>query len=66
MKDHNEFTCTFLDGTRDWIDPVVDFTEDEDRVVIHNGFYSYTFEKSKMKNWTVRPYSTETTYDVVE
>lgn len=60
-----EFVVEFNDGSRDWIDPVVDVQETEETIIVSNGFFEYTFDKSFIKKWTVRPYSPETTFDEI-
>ena len=58
---HNEFVVEFKDGSRDWVDPVIDITEDDDWIYVDNG-YKYHYEKASIRQWIVRPYSEETTY----
>lgn len=61
---HNEFVVEFKDGGRDWVDPVIDVTEDDEWIYVDNG-HKYQYEKNLIVSWTVRPYSVETTYDVI-
>jgi len=66
---HLEFVVEFKDGSRDWLDPVDHdgVTEDDTNIVVehHNG-YVYTYEKSKIDRWTIRPYDPDTTYMTIE
>jgi hypothetical protein len=41
---------TFIDGTNDWVDPVVDVKETDRDITIYNGHYEYTYEKEGVKN----------------
>ena len=61
---HNEFVVEFKDGSRDWVDPVIDVTEDDEWIYICNG-HNYQYEKKLIAKWIVRPYSAETTYDAI-
>lgn len=61
---HNEFVVEFKDGSRDWVDPVIDITEDDEWIYVDNG-HKYQYEKELIENWAVRPYSVKTTYDVI-
>jgi len=63
--EHNEFVVEFKDGTRDWVDPVIDVSEDDNTIYVDNG-HVYEYPKSKVDKWIVRPYSPETTYDRIE
>lgn len=61
---HNEFVVEFKDGTRDWVDPVESFREDTHLLYITNFTGNvYEFNKVDVKDWLIRPYDTETTYD---
>lgn len=60
-----EFVVEMSDGTYDWIDPVICFEETEDQLIVNNGSFIYAYDKSKVKQWTVREYSPETTYDKI-
>lgn len=62
---HNEFVVEFKDGTRDWVDPVINVSEDDTTIYVDNG-YVYEYPKSKVDKWIVRPYSDETTYDRID
>ena len=66
MMEHNEFVVEFKDGTRDWIDPVdnIDETADTVKVYASTG-YEYSFAKSLISKFTVRPYNKDTTYDPI-
>jgi hypothetical protein len=61
---HNEFVVELKDGSRDWVDPVIDVTEDDEWIYVDNG-HEYQYEKKLIAKWTVRPYGAETTYDVI-
>ena len=63
---HNEFTCKFKNGKRDWVDPVVDVEETDTHVNVYNGAFWYTFDKDDMELWCVRPYHENTTLDPVD
>lgn len=65
MIEHNEFVVEFKDNTRDWVDPVIDIQEDECFIHLNNG-RNYTFDKSLISKWVVRPYHTDTTYNSIE
>jgi hypothetical protein len=61
---HNEFVVEFKDGSRDWIDPVIDVNEDDAYIHVSNG-HDYRYEKELIARWIVRPYSADTTYDSI-
>lgn len=61
---HNEFVVEFKDGSRDWVDPVIDVTEDVDWIYVDNG-HKYQYRKTLIDKWVVRPYSAETTYTAI-
>ena len=65
MNDHNEFVIEFTDGSRDWIDPVYDTWEENEKIYVNNGACTYEYEKSNIKKYLVRPYSDKTTYDAI-
>lgn len=60
-----EFVVEFNEGSRDWIDPVVDIQETEDHIIVDNGMYDYKYDKAVIAKWQVRPYSPETTYEEI-
>ena len=39
-------------GRLDAIDPVVEFAETEDEIVIHNGAYEYRYDKDEVEEWS--------------
>lgn len=41
-----------MDGSSDWIDPVVEFTETEDEIVIYNGYHEYRYDKDDVEEWS--------------
>lgn len=61
---HNEFVVEFKDGSRDWVDPVIDVTEDDEWTYVDNG-QKYQYEKELIAKWIVRPYNADTTYDAI-
>lgn len=61
-----EFVVEFKDGSRDWVDPVLDVQETEDQIIVNNGMYDYKYDKLAITKWQVRDYSPETTYDEVK
>ena len=61
---YNEFVVEFKDGSRDWVDPVIDVTEDDEWIYVDNG-HKYQYEKKLINKWAVRPYSADTTYDAI-
>lgn len=61
-----EFAVEFNDGSRDWIDPVVDVKETDTQIIVNNGYYDYKYDKDVIKKWIVRPYSPETTFDEIK
>lgn len=63
--EHNEFVVEFKNGSRDWIDPVIDISEDETTIYVDNGYCEYEFLKKDIDKWAVRPYTPETTYDPI-
>ena len=40
-----------MDGSCHWIDPVIEFTETEDEIVIHNGAHEYRYDKVAVEEW---------------
>ena len=61
---HNEFVVEFKDGTRDWVDPVESVREDYHMIYVTIGTnYIYEFYKADVKDWILRPYGPETTYE---
>lgn len=64
---HNEFMVEFKDGTRDWVDPVESIRQDDNMIYVtgSNG-YIYEFSKVDVKDWVLRPYDPETTYNWIE
>lgn len=66
--EHNEFVVEFKDGTRDWVDPVDedDVNVKEEVIEVTNSFnITCTYERNRIKQWVVRPYSEGTTYDPI-
>ncbi len=41
----SQFVCFKKGKEEDWIDPVVDFTETDEEIIIDNGYYIYKFIK---------------------
>jgi len=70
--EHLEFVVEFHDGSMDWVDPVeredVVETPEEIRVTVGFGTIShcYTYNRSDVAAWTIRPYSPETTYNPID
>ena len=64
---HNEFVVEFKDGTRDWVDPVESFREDTHLLYITTTPGNvYEFNKVDVKDWLIRPYDSETTYEWID
>lgn len=62
---HKEFVVEFTNGKRDWVDPVVSVAETEMEIFVHNGIFQYVYEKASIKRWTVRAYSSDTTFQSI-
>ena len=62
---HDEFVIQFQDGSRDWVDPVYTVTVTETEIRVSNGIHTYTYNRVDVVDWTVRPYSKETTFDPI-
>lgn len=64
---HNEFVVEFKDGTRDWVDPVESIREDDHIIYVKSTVeYIYEFPKVDVKDWILRPYDPDTTYNWIE
>lgn len=64
---HNEFVVEFKDGTRDWVDPVESFREDNHMLyIIATNGNVYEFNKVDVKGWLIRSYDAETTYEWID
>ena len=64
---HNEFVVEFKDGTRDWVDPVESIREDDHIIYVTVSLnYIYEFSKADVRDWILRPYDPETTYEWIE
>lgn len=67
VEEYSEFVVEFKDGTRDWIDPVDSYYEDDESVCVKGCFNNtYSYDKSKIDKWTIRPYTDQTTYDPIQ
>lgn len=70
MNDHYEFVCEKVDGTMDWVDPVdlegsVRRTYNE--IIVTNGLgFDYSYPRSSVVRWAIRPYSEETTLNRID
>lgn len=62
---YNEFVVEMIDGTRDWIDPVVEVTQDDEFIYVYNGIYTYSYKRSDILKSIVRAYDPETTHYLI-
>ena len=62
---HNEFVVEFKDGSMDWVDPVSELWEDDEKIYVNNHSFTYEYDKSSISKWVVRPYNSDTTYDAI-
>jgi hypothetical protein len=41
----SQFVCFRNGEEKDWIDPVLNFTENDEEIIVDNGYYIYIFAK---------------------
>ena len=53
-----QIIITFIDDTKDWIDPIVDEKRDvvytDTQLIINNGYQSYEYDLSVIKDVAIR------------
>lgn len=62
LEDDMEFVVEFNDGSRDWVDPVINVEETEDEIVVTNsrwGENEYRYVKVDVKSWIIQPRVTD-------
>ena len=49
-----ELYIEYKDGTRDWVDPILEKTISETQIIVHNGGYEYSFDLENIKFYEFR------------